>query len=296
MKTEQNILAAFALNLFFSVFEFFGGIFTGSTAISSDAIHDMGDALSIGISYFLERKSKRRADERYTFGYARYSVIGGLITSLILTVGSIVMIYNAIGRIITPRDIHYDGMIIFAVAGVAINTVAAFITHKGDSLNQKAVSLHMLEDVLGWVVVLIGAIVMKFTGFSLIDPIMSIAVSLFILISAVKNTLQVLDVLLEKAPLEVKTEELREHIAEIEGISDVHHIHLWSMDGYHNYATMHIVTEMDHPAAKEAVRAKALELGVGHVTIEIDSTDEDCQEEHCPAIDEHEHVHHHHHH
>lgn len=300
MKTEQRILGAFILNFLFSIFEFFGGIFTGSTAISSDAIHDFGDALSIGISYFLEKKSKRKADENYTFGYARYSVIGGFITSLILLFGSVLMIYNAIGRIASPRAINYNGMLIFAVAGVIINFIAAFITHRGSSINQRAVSLHMFEDVLGWVVVLVGAVVMKFSDFVLIDPIMSIAVSLFILVCAAKNIKEVFDLFLEKTPRSVKIAEIKEHIAGLDEVCDVHHIHIWSIDTSRNYATMHIVTNCDPIKAKAAVREKMKELGVGHVTIEIETVTEECPDENCadtspaPPLHNHHHQHHHH--
>ncbi|MBR5246131.1 MAG: cation transporter, partial [Clostridia bacterium] len=175
MRTEKNILIAFILNLSFSIFEIIGGFFTGSVAIVSDAIHDMGDAASIGISYFLEKKSKKQPDETYTYGYARFSVIGSVITTLILLFGSVMVIYNAVMRIFNPVEINYNGMIIFAVVGAVVNFIAAYFTKDGDSLNQKAVNLHMLEDVLGWIVVLIGAIIMRFTDISIIDPIMSIA-------------------------------------------------------------------------------------------------------------------------
>ena len=212
MKTEKNILIAFILNLTFSVFEFVGGIFTGSVAILSDAVHDIGDATSIGASYFLEKKSKKQPDDNYTYGYARYSVIGSVITTLILLVGSILVIYNAISRIISPTEINYNGMIIFALVGVCVNFFAAFFTRHGDSLNQKAVNLHMLEDVLGWIVVLIGAIVMRFTSFSIIDPLMSIGVAVFIFINAFKNLKEAIDLFLEKTPHGISVEELREHI------------------------------------------------------------------------------------
>ena len=156
MKSEKKILIAFILNLLFSVFEFFGGIFTGSVAIVSDAVHDLGDAASIGISYFLEKKSKRQPDEQYTYGYARYSVLGATVTNLILIVGSIMVIYNAVDRIINPVEIHYNGMIVLAAVGVCLNFGAAYFTREGESLNQKAVNLHMLEDVLGWAVFWLG--------------------------------------------------------------------------------------------------------------------------------------------
>ena len=148
MKTEKNILIAFILNLAFSIFEFAGGIFTGSVAIISDAVHDIGDAASIGISYFFEKKSKKQPDEKYTYGYARYSIIGSVITTLILLFGSVMVIFNAINKIIEPTEINYNGMIIIAIIGVCVNFCAAFLTREGDSLNQKAVNLHMLEDVL----------------------------------------------------------------------------------------------------------------------------------------------------
>ena len=221
MKTEKNILIAFILNLAFSVFEFIGGLWTGSVAIISDAIHDIGDAASIGISFFLEKKSKKQPDETHTYGYARYSVIGSVITTLILLFGSVMVIYNAIGRILNPTDIHYDGMIVFAVVGVIVNFGAALVTREGDSLNQKAVNLHMLEDVLGWVVVLVGAVVMRFTDFAIIDPFMSIGVAVFILINTVKNLKEAVDLFLEKTPHDVSIDEIKEHLCEIEGVLDV---------------------------------------------------------------------------
>ncbi len=300
VKTEKNILIAFLLNLAFSVFEFVGGIFTGSVAIVSDAVHDIGDAASIGISYFLEKKSKKQPDETYTYGYARYSVIGSVITTLILLVGSAVVIYNAIGRLIAPTEVHYDGMILFAVVGVIVNFCAAFFTREGDSLNQKAVNLHMLEDVLGWVVVLIGAVVMRFTDFVLIDPIMSIGVAVFIFLNAIRNLKEALDLFLEKTPHGVEINEIKEHLMEIEGVLDVHHIHIWSMDGQSNYATMHIVARGDSHEIKEKVREELGEHGIGHATLELEGENEHCHEAQChvehTSHSGHHHHHHHHHH
>ena len=281
MKTEKNILLAFILNLAFSVFEFIGGIFTGSVAIVSDAVHDMGDAASIGISYFLEKKSKKQPDEKYTYGYARFSVLGSIITTVILLFGSVLVIFNAVNRIIEPTEINYNGMIIFAIIGTSINFAAAFLTRDGKSLNQKAVNLHMIEDVLGWVVVLLGAIVMRFTDFALIDPIMSIGVAVFILVHAIKNLKEAIDLFLEKTPHGITIQEMREHIAQLEGVLDVHHIHIWSMDGQAHYATMHIVTNADAHQIKEKIRAEAREHGISHVTLELESEGEPCHEKNC---------------
>lgn len=296
MKTTRNILIAFLLNLFFSVIEFAGGIFTGSVAIISDAVHDIGDAASIGISYFLERKSKKQPDEKYTYGYSRYSVIGGMLTTLILLFGSVAVIYNAVHKIINPNVINYNGMIIFAILGVAINLVAALVTRDGESINQKAVNLHMLEDVLGWIVVLIGAIVMRFTDLTIIDPLMSIGVAVFILINAIKNFKDVLELFLEKTPEGICVHELKEHIRQIDGVLDVHHIHIRSMDGYHVYSTMHIVTDSNHHEIKEKVRKELSEHGIVHATLELEDKDEHCGEENCTVEYHENHLCHHHHH
>lgn len=295
MKTDKNILIAFALNLAFSVFEFIGGLFTGSVAILSDALHDIGDAMSIGLSFFLEKKSKKHPDGIYTYGYARYSVLGGFITTMILLLGSAFVLYNAVLRIFHPSPIHYDGMILFAIVGAAVNLCAAFFTREGDSLNQKAVNLHMLEDVLGWLVVLVGAVVMRFTDFALIDPLMSIGVAVFIVINAIGNLKEILDLFLEKTPHDICVEELKEHLMEIDGVLDVHHIHVWSMDGQQNYATMHVRTNADGHEMKHKIREELAEHGIGHATLELETENEHCHEEHC-HIEHHEGGHHHHHH
>lgn len=297
MKTDKKILIAFILNLSFSIFEFLGGIFTNSVAIISDAIHDIGDAASIGISYYLEKKSKKQPDELYTYGYIRYSVIGSIITTLILLVGSIAVIYNAVNRIIYPTEINYNGMIAFAIVGVVINFGAAYFTHGGDSLNQKAVNLHMLEDVLGWVVVLLGAVIMRFTDFVYIDPIMSIGVAVFIFVNAIKNLKTAIDLFLEKVPPHISVKEIKEHIINIDGVLDVHHIHIWSMDGQNNFATMHVVTDADHHKIKDAIRNELKEHGIGHTTLELEKSDEHCHETNCNIhFQDNFETHHHHHH
>ena len=297
MKSEKNILIAFLLNLFFAVFEFVGGILTGSVAILSDALHDIGDALSIGLAFIFEKKSKRHPDEVYTYGYGRYSVIGGLITTIVLIIGSVLVITQAAGRLINPVEINYDGMIIFALMGVSVNFAAAYTTRHGDSLNQKAVNLHMLEDVLGWITVLVGAIVMRFTDLYIIDPLMSVAVAVFILINAMKNIKAVVEIFLEKTPDDISIEEIKNHLLAIEGVADVHHIHIRSFDGHNHYATMHIVTDQGPHTIKDAVRKELKDHGIVHATIETESSSEVCHEKHCHTLQHthHHHSHHHHH-
>lgn len=297
MKSQKRILVAFLLNFGFSVFEFFGGIFTHSIAIFSDAIHDLGDSISIGASYFLEKKSNKQPDKKYNFGYARFSILGAVITTVILLIGSIMVAYSAIKRIIQPVAINYNGMIIFAVIGTVVNLCASIFTKGEHSLNQKAVNLHMLEDVLGWIVVLIGAIVMKFSNLLILDPIMSFGVAIFIFINACKTAKEILDLFLIKTPKGINIEELKSHLTEIESVVDVHHIHLWSLDGQGVYATMHVVSDDCSLNVKQKIKQELKEHGIVHATLEFENTQENCEETICKVepIQKLRYGHHHHH-
>lgn len=266
MKTDKNILIAFILNLGFSIFEFIGGALTGSVAIASDALHDLGDAASIGISYFLERKSKKSADEKYTFGYGRYSVLGGLITSVVLFVGSIIVIANAIMRLRHPVEVNHAGMLIFAVIGVIVNFIAAFMTKDGSSVNQKAVNLHMLEDMMGWIAVLIGAGVMQFTNWIWIDPILSILVALTILYNSIMNLFEIAGILTERVPDEIDINELKERIAALENVDSVEDMKIWSINNNEIYAIVHVDTQL--PQVKNEIRKILAEYDIVQSTIE----------------------------
>lgn len=295
MKSDKKILVAFLLNIAFSIFELVGGLITNSISIISDAIHDFGDALSIGSSLILEKISKRKPNSVYSYGYARYSILGALITTIVLTIGSVFVIISGINRILNPETINYDGMIIFAIFGVLINFLAAYFTRDGESINQKAVNLHMLEDVLGWVVVLIGSILMKYTNISILDSVMSIGIAIFILINAFKNLKEILDIFLEKIPKNISIEELKRHIMEIKGIDDVHHIHVWSIDGTTNYSTMHIVTkEKNIKEIKNKIRKEMEEYDIIHTTIEIEEEINDCNDKECEVNNNKGHHHNHH--
>ncbi len=295
MKTEKNIFIAFILNISFSIFELVGGLFTNSVAILSDSLHDLGDALSIGVSYFMEKKSKKGADSKYTYGYIRYSVLGGVITTTVLLASSILVIVGSIKRLFNPVEVNYSGMIVIAIIGVVLNFIAAYVTREGDSINQKSVNLHMLEDVLGWIVVLLGAIIMNFTDIKVLDSLMSIGVALFIFINSFKNLKEVVDLFLAKVPKGMNLDELKEHLLEIKGVDDIHHIHVWSIDGYNNYATMHIVTKVkDIKELKSKIREELEEHNICHAILETE--DDVCDDKDCHVdFKTTEHHHHHHH-
>ena len=205
------------------------------------------------------------------------------------------MIIGAIKRLFNPVDVNYSGMIVFAVIGVVLNFIAAYVTKDGDSINQKSVNLHMLEDVLGWIVVLIGAIVMNFTDIKILDSIMSIGVAIFILIHSLENLKDVVDLFLEKTPKDVDIEELRNHLLKIKDVIDIHHIHVWSIDGFNNYATMHIVSKAkDISSVKKKIREELSEHNICHAILETE--DEACDDVECHVeLGNHPHHHHHHH-
>ncbi len=278
MKTETKIFFAFILNLVFSVFEFIGGSIAGSVSIASDAIHDLGDAISIGVSYGLEKYSKKRPNHTHTYGYARYSTLGALITTAVLVVGSLMMITESAERLANPQEINHDAMIGFAIVGVIVNFIAVMITNRKENTNQRAVNLHMLEDVMGWFAVLVGAIVIRFTGLTIIDPILSICVASFIFASAIKNLKPISMIFMEATPDTISISEIKKHLKEIEGVTNIHHIHLWSADEQHVYATMHVEIESYNESSriKSEIREELKEHGVSHVVIETELSTEEC--------------------
>ena len=301
-ESSKNILVAFLLNLSFTIIEIIGGFLTNSIAILSDAIHDLGDSISIGMSFYLEKKSEQKPDASNTYGYARYSVLGALITSIILLIGSIIVIYTAITRIVNPEPVNSLGMIILAVLGVIVNGLAVLRTAKGEKLNEKAINLHMLEDTLGWVIVLIGSIVMVIFDMAIIDSILTILVSLYILFHVYKNIKQVFEIFLEKTPLNLNIEELKKDIQSVSNnISDVHHVHAWSLDGVSTICTMHVLVKNnlikdEIVKLKEEIKERAEhKFNISHLTIELEFSGEKCKDREC-SVGKGKSCHHHHHH
>lgn len=285
-KSTNNIKTAFFLNLVFSIFELFGGLYTNSVSIISDSFHDFGDALSIAISWGLEKKAEQVPNKNYTYGYKRFSLVGALITSVFLIIGSVVMLFNAIPRLVKPERIDYNGVLMIAVIGVVINGFGAYRTAKGSAINEKVVSLHLIEDVLGWVAVLISGIIMKFLDLPIIDPILCILITIFILFNVFKNIKNIFEVLLEKAPDNIDIDLLIYKLLENKDIVDVHHVHLWSADSVDSYATLHVkvvdgLSWNEIIDIKRFIREKFKEEKIGHVTLEIELESEDCVSVEC---------------
>ncbi|MCF7924477.1 MAG: cation diffusion facilitator family transporter [Candidatus Izimaplasma sp.] len=291
MKSEKRMFLSFALNFIFTIFEFVGGILTGSIALLSDSVHDFGDSISIGVAIFLERKSKQKPDFKYTYGYYRFSLLGGLISSLILIVGSTIIVYKAIERIINPEPLIRPELLIwFAIIGVVVNGLAAYNASRGKSINEKIISLHLLEDVFGWIALLIAAIFINLYNISILDVILSLLFSVYIVFHVFRNLKSILEVFLEKAPKKPSIKEIKNNILENSAIKDVHHIHFWSLEGSIPIITLHIVLGKNN-SPKEIneiqndIYKKLHNLGIDHATIQVEFVGMDCLGNECDDID-----------
>lgn len=282
----KNIKTAFFLNLFFTLVEIVGGFLTNSIAILSDAIHDLGDCLSLGLAWYFQKVARKGSDTSYSYGYKRFSLLGAIINSIVLVTGSVLILTVAIPRILHPVDANTGGMFLLAILGVLVNGAAVFRLKKGNSINERVVSLHLLEDVLGWLAILIGSIVMHFFDVPVLDPIMSVAIAIFVLYNVFKNVKQSLHIILQGIPDEVNLADLSAHIQQFEGVESIHDLHVWSIDGTYNVLTVHVVLNnslnMEKLAElKATIRDSLQEKGIQHATIEFETADERCCFEKC---------------
>jgi len=278
-QSVSTLRLAFFLNVAFTLTEIVGGILTGSIAILADAVHDLGDSLALGLAWWFEGIARNRpANERFTYGYRRFSLLASLLNGVVLTAGSTLILTHAIPRLLDPQPSHAAGMIGFAIVGVLVNGWAALKTGRGSTMNESVVSWHLLEDVLGWVAVLCGALVMQFTNWWWIDPLLAIAIAAFILFNIVRRLWKIAKLFLQVAPEGIDVDLLQKELAELDGVEGVHHLHIWSLDGEHHVATTHvsIAGDADPRAIKADIRSRLATSNFDHVTVEIDLDDEDC--------------------
>lgn len=272
-NAEKNISIVFFLNAFFVIVELVGGFLTNSIAILTDALHDFGDCLSLATAWFLQKKSTQARDNKYSYGYKRFSLLGSIFLSGVLTVSSVFVLIEAAKRIATPQDVSAQGMLWMAVFGVIINGAAAFRVKRGTSLNERAVYLHIMEDVLGWVGVLVVSIVMIFVYIPALDSLLSIGISIWVLSNVYRNLRSVSKVFLQATPDDVPLDELSSKIMNIKGIVSIHDLHLWSLDGESHVMTLHIVTdEPDTTDIKAKVIVIANEYHIVHTTVEFENS------------------------
>jgi cobalt-zinc-cadmium efflux system protein len=283
-SSTAALTTAFWLNSAFAVLELFGGLYTNSIAITSDALHDFGDSLALGMAYYFHKKSLKEKDQDFTYGYRRFSLLGAFFNSLVLIIGSIFILQEAILRLAKPEQADAKGMIFLAIIGVGVNLAAMLRLRKSGSLNERVVSLHFLEDVLGWVAVLIGSVVMLFVHVPILDPILSILISGYILFNVYKNLRYAFRIFLQGTPDNVNIESIKKSVLGIAGIRDIHAIHTWTMDGLYNIMTMHIVLAKQTSTEelnkiKNDVRHCLHHLNIQHLTIETEFEGQACTSE-----------------
>jgi cobalt-zinc-cadmium efflux system protein len=278
---NSNIGTAFFLNLAFSIIEVVGGSITNSVAILSDALHDLGDSFSLALSWYFQKLSKKKRDSEYSYGYRRFSLLGALINSTILLIGSIFVISESVSRLISPKETDAKGMLLLAILGIVINGFAMLKLKKGHSLNARTVSLHLMEDVLGWAAVLVASVIMIFVDIPVLDPILSLGIACYILFNIYSNLRDTLRVILQGTPENINGEKIEKALLNIKGIESVHDLHLWSMDGEYNISSIHIVVGTNHSSdimnLKKQVKQIMKQFNVQHSTVEVEQNEENCE-------------------
>lgn len=276
-----NLKVAFFLNLAFTIIEVIGGILTNSIAILSDAVHDLGDSMSLGLAWYFQRLSQRGRTPQDTYGYRRYALLGGLITGLVLVIGLCFVLWNAVDRLLAPEPVNVPGMILLAVIGIFFNGAAVLRVKRGSSLTEKVVTWHLIEDVLGWVAVLIGAVVMTIWDVPVIDPLLSIGISLFIIWNVARNLRQVFNVIIQKVPASFDVEQFEREVLNHPKVVSMHDTHSWSVDGEIHVLTTHLVMQGDTSRdemidAKRHVRMLLDEDTFEHVSVDVELEGELC--------------------
>lgn len=289
-KREKRVQIAAFLNVAFTILEIVGGFWTNSLAILSDALHDFGDSVALLVSWLFERGARKSPDTSRTFGYQRFSLFSALFAAIILIGGSLLIISQAIPRILNPENVNATGMVGLAIVGILFNGMGFFLLKEGESLNERVLSWHLLEDVLGWVVILIGGVVINFWDVYLLDPIMTLGLTVFILYNVSKNLKEAVNILLEGVPKHINIDEVKRDLLAIVGILGVHDVHIWSLEGETDILTAHIVADDEHLKDPDQTRKSVKEIlkkhHIEHSTIELESkyycSGIECKEWQCP--------------
>ena len=275
-EREKRVRFAAFLNVAFTVLELVGGLWTNSLAILSDALHDFGDSIALLVSWLFERGAKRSPDTSRTFGYQRLSLFSALFSASILIGGSIVIIFQAIPRFFNPELVNAFGMVGIAVIGITFNGAGFFLLKKGESLNEKVLSWHLLEDVLGWVGILVGGVIIYFWEFYLLDPILTVGLTAFIIYNVTKNLREVINILMQGVPKHINLEAVKKDLTAIKGVIGIHDIHIWSLEGETDVFSAHVVLDdealkNEPEQTKETIKETLLKHHIEHSTIEIES-------------------------
>lgn len=296
--SKDNALSfAFWLNLAFSIVEVIGGVLTNSTAIITDAFHDLMDAVAIGLAILLEKVSGKKRSAKFSYGYKRFSLLSALGLSIFLLAGSVTMIIAGYHSFFSEKEVHSVGMLGLAILGLALNGVAFLKIknggghnhhghgHGGHNHNSQSILLHLLEDVLGWAAVLIGAVIIYFTGWNWIDGVLTIGIALYVCFNAFKNLFATVKVMLQSVPENVNIAQLTEELNQVEGVTNIHDVHIWSLDGSYNVGSVHAVTTDLAVKSEPDIMNKIIQLmqqyNIQHPTVQIETGNNSCEFKTC---------------
>lgn len=300
MSSKRAAWLAFLLNLSFAIVEFIAGGIFGSSAVLSDSVHDLGDALAIGLSAFLETISNRQEDSRYTLGYKRFSLLGALVTAVILMTGSGMVILENVSKLFHPQPVNDEGLLWLGMIAISVNVLASLVIRKGQTKNESILSLHFLEDTLGWLAVILMAIVLRFTDWYILDPLLSLAISFFILSKALPRFWSTVKIFLDAVPEGVDIKQVKNDLEQLDNVASINQLNLWTMDGLEKNAIVHVCLKRmeDMEVSKTAIRHYLKDIGFHNITIEVDSNQAShaCHKRDIHAIESpsgHEHHHHH---
>ena len=300
MKTKHAVWLAFFLNLSYAIVEFIAGGIFGSSAVLADSVHDLGDAIAIGVSAFLETISNREEDSHYTLGYKRFSLLGAMVTAVILMTGSVLVILENITKLFHPQPVNDEGILWLGIIAVSINVLASLVVRKRKTKNESILSLHFLEDTLGWVAVILMAIVLRFSDWYILDPLLSLVISIFILSKAIPRFWSTLKIFLDAVPEGVDIQQVKSDLEQLDHVASINQLNLWTMDGLEKNAIVHVcLKKVEHmEVCKEAIRAMLKDYGFQNITIEVDADLATHQAhkrnmEELKASQSHEHDHHH---
>ena len=269
----KNILSAFFINLTFTIVSIIGGWLTNSLAIISDSIHDLGCTVSIALAWVFERVAGHKPTDHFTFGYRRFTLLGAFVNAFILLAGSSIVLKESIGRLVHPQEVDAEGMLWFALLAILFKGLAVWRTWKGTSVNQRMVSLHLLGDCLGWVAVLVASAVMLFVEIPLLDPILSVCISLYILYNVVHNLIVAFRIVLEGVPASIDYKALKANVEALPGLARLEELRVWSMDNEHHTAeavfTTTFTTWDEVEKQKESLRSLFVQYGIEQSVIEV---------------------------
>ena len=299
MTTNRAVWLAFFLNLSFTIVEFIAGGVFGSSTVLADSVHDLGDAIAIGLSAYLETISNREEDNQYTLGYKRFSLLGALGTAVILMTGSVLVILENITKLFNPQPVNDEGILWLGIIAVTINMLASLVVRKGKTKNESILSLHFLEDTLGWIAVILMAIILRFTDWYILDPLLSLVISFFILSKALPRFWSTLKIFLDAVPEGVDIKQVKNDLEQLDNVASINQLNLWTMDGLEKNAIVHVCLKQieDMEASKTAIRHHLKDIGFHNITIEVDSDQDShaCHKRDIHAIESQSgHDHHHH--